>query len=73
MGRVPACIDHTVVAMEVHGEGDAAELLILMRDVAPRLLPEGDAVVGTGVHRGFIEHMAQLAASFGAGPTRMVC
>ena len=42
MDRVPACIDHTVVAMEVAGEGEAAELLMLMRDVAPHRarLPE---------------------------------
>jgi hypothetical protein len=64
MDRVPACIDHTVVAMEVNGAGEASELLMLMRDVGQCLLPEGDAVVGTGVHGGFIEHMAQLAASF---------
>ena len=64
MDRVPACIDHTVVAMEVNGEGDRSELLMLMRDVAPYLIPEGDAVVGTGIHGGFIEQMAQLAVSF---------
>lgn len=64
MDRVPACIDHTIVAMEVNGEGDAAELLMLMRDVGPYLVAEGDAVIGAGVHGGFIEHMAELAASF---------
>jgi len=64
MDQVPACIDHTVVAMEVSGEGEAAELLMLMDDVAPYVIAEGDAVIEAGVHQGFIEHMAQLAASF---------
>jgi hypothetical protein len=64
MDRVPACIDHAVVAMEVRGSGDDAELSILMRDVAADLVPEGDAPVSRAQHRGFIDHLAQLGATF---------
>jgi hypothetical protein len=64
LDRVPACIDHTVVAMEVSGEGDDAELTVLMRDVGPHLVPEGDAVVPEAQHRGFVDHLAQLTAAF---------
>src|SRR3954465_1973669 len=34
LGGVPASIDHAVVAMEIEGDGDDAELTVLMRDVA---------------------------------------
>ena len=64
MDRVPACIDHTVVAMEVCGEGDDAELSMFMRDVGPHLVPEGDTVVSDAQHQGFIDHLAQLSATF---------
>ncbi|MBV9660895.1 MAG: phosphotransferase [Acidimicrobiales bacterium] len=62
--RVPACIDHTVVAMQVDGAGDDAVLSTLMRDVAEHLIPEGDAQVSPGQHEGFIDHMAQLSSTF---------
>ncbi|MHB8463413.1 MAG: aminoglycoside phosphotransferase [Acidimicrobiales bacterium] len=64
MDQAPTCIDHTVVAMEVTGTGDDAELAMLMRDVGPFLVPEGDAVVPAAQHEGFMEHLAQLDASF---------
>ena len=64
MGRAPACIDHTVVAMQLSGEGDDAVLTTIMRDVGPHLVPEGDAVVPAAQHGGFIEHLADLSASF---------
>jgi hypothetical protein len=64
MAGVPGCIDHTVVAMEVDGEGDDAELSMLMRDVGEHLVPEGDEVVPMRVHAGFVEAMAALAAAY---------
>jgi hypothetical protein len=64
MSRVPACIDHAVVAMEITGQGDEAELAMLMRDVGAFLVPEGDTVVSEAQHCGFVEHLAQLSASF---------
>lgn len=64
MRQAPASIDHTVVAMEIHGAGDEAVLSMLMRDVGLYLVPEGDAVVPSAQHEGFIEHLAELSASF---------
>jgi hypothetical protein len=64
MDQAPECIDHTVVAMEVAGEGDAAVLSMLMRDVGPHLVPEGDDVVPDAQHRGFLDHLAALSAVF---------
>jgi hypothetical protein len=64
MARAPRCIDHTVVAMEVDGEGDHAVLTMLMRDVGGSLVPPGDTVVPAGQHENFIAHMAALSAAF---------
>jgi len=64
MDAAPPCIDHTVVAMQLDGEGDEAVLSLLMRDVADHLVPEGDDVVSIEQHRNFVEHMAEMAASF---------
>ena len=64
MDRTPDCIDHTVVAMGIAGHGDEAELTMVMRDVAPWLVPEGDDVVPETQHRGFVEHLAALSAGF---------
>ena len=64
MDQAPACIDHTVVAMEVAGEGDDAVLSMLMHDVGAHLVPEGDVTVPESHHHGFMEHMAALSATF---------
>jgi hypothetical protein len=64
MDQVPTCIDPTVVAMEIDGDGEDAELRILMRDVAAYLVPGGDGPVPQTQHEGFIDHLAQLCAAF---------
>ncbi len=64
MGRAPDCIDHTVVAMQLSGEGDDGVLTVIMRDVALHLVPEGDAVVPVAQHGGFVEHLAELSVAF---------
>jgi Phosphotransferase enzyme family len=64
MRSAPDCIDHTVVAMDVAGEGDEAVLSMLMRDVGPYLVPEGDTRVPLEQHRGFVDHLAQLCGRF---------
>ena len=64
MDRVPACIDHAVVAMEIDGVGDDAVCSTLMRDVGAHLVPEGDAVVGPAQHAAFIDHLAELSVRF---------
>jgi hypothetical protein len=64
MDRVPDSIDHTVVAMELEGVGDQAELSMLMRDVGPYLVPEGDVMVTEVQHARFIDHLAELSMAF---------
>jgi hypothetical protein len=64
MDRVPACIDHTVVAMQIDGHGDDAVCSTLMRDVGEHLVPEGDTVVSQADHEGFVDHLAELCAKF---------
>ena len=64
MDQVPACIDHTVVAMELDGVGDDAVCSTLMRDVGAHLVPEGDTIVAQSQHEAFIDHLAQLCATF---------
>jgi hypothetical protein len=64
LDRVPPEIDHTVVgAVEGLGRNGWGGAL-LMRDVAPWLIPEGDTVVPLEVHLGFLDHMAALHAAF---------
>lgn len=61
---VPPSIDHTVVGAVAglgrNGWGGA----LLMRDVTPSLVAEGDTTVPLRQHRGLLEHMAELHASF---------
>jgi hypothetical protein len=64
MKRVPACIDHAVVAMEIDGVGDDAVCSTLMRDVGAHLVPEGETVVALTQHAAFLEHLAQLSFRF---------
>jgi len=64
MDRAPGCIDHTVVAMGLDGEGDHAVLTMVMRDVGDCLVPPGDVVVPPGQHASFIAHLAALSATF---------
>ena len=64
MAATPPCIDHTVVAMQLDGDGDDAVLSMLMRDVGPHLVPEGDSMVSAAQHAGFVEHLAEMSAAF---------
>jgi hypothetical protein len=64
MQRAPSCIDHAVVGMAVTGEGHDAPLSILMRDIGPLLIPEGDDVIDPSFHDAFMDHLAGLSATF---------
>jgi hypothetical protein len=59
---IPACLDHAIIACD-HLPGSRAGGM-LMRDVGPSLLPEGQAPVPLHQHRRFLEHMAALHAAF---------
>lgn len=60
LDAVPECIDHCVVGAAKEGRVGA----VLLRDVSDALLPLGDEPFEAGVHAGFLDHMAQLHASF---------
>ena len=62
--RFPVEIDHTVVAMARDGEGVAAQVGILMRDVGDRFVPPGDAPITAQTHARFIDHLAALCVAF---------
>jgi hypothetical protein len=64
MDRLPACIDHATVAMECTRTDHGAVITIVMRDVGPWLVPEGDTPVPLEQHRRFLDHMAALHAEF---------
>jgi hypothetical protein len=58
--RVPPSIDHCFVGVAREQRGAA----ILMRDVGPWLVPEGDRPVPLEQHLNFLAHMAELHAAF---------
>lgn len=60
LDRVPDCIDHTVVGAAWDGSRGA----ILMRDVSQWFLPEGDHEIPLEQHLRFLDHMAELHATF---------
>ena len=64
MDKPPACIDHTVVAMEGTGAGGGAVLSMLVRDVGPCLLPPGDTPVPQAQPEAFLAHMAEPYGAF---------
>ena len=64
MHQLPDCLDHAVLAMQVDETTTEAVLTVVMRDVAPALVPSGDAVLPPEQHRRFIEHLAALSAHF---------
>ena len=63
LDRLPKSIDHAMVGAAAglgrHGWGSA----ILMRDVSPWLVPEGDDPVEPEAEARFLDHMAELHAS----------
>lgn len=58
--RVPPSIDHGFAGVAPEGRGAA----ILMRDVGPWLVPEGDDPVPLEQHLRFVDHMAEFHAAF---------
>jgi len=58
--RVPAEIDTAMVAMTV----DDGKLAMLLRDISPSLIPEGDEPVSVEQHHRFMDHMAAFHATF---------
>ena len=69
LDRLPPELDHAVVAAAWDDRPEGRGAVLVMRDVAPHLVPEGDEALPAGQHRTFIEHMAGLHATFWGCPT----
>ena len=61
MGESPPEIDHAVVGMAADGEGEAALLTILMRDIGECLFEEGDSTIELDAHLGLLDGLAALS------------
>jgi hypothetical protein len=64
LDRVPPCVDHAVVGAAVGLGRNGWGAALLMRDMSPWLVPQGDDPVPLDQHLRFLEHMAALHATF---------
>lgn len=64
LDRLPACIDHAVVGAAWDDRPDGRGAVLVMHDVGPWLVPEGDGQLPLAQHLSFLDHMAQLHATF---------
>jgi hypothetical protein len=62
LDALPDCFDHAIVG--VAHEPATLTTTLLMHDVGRWLVPEGDIVISLEQHRRFLDHMAQLHATF---------
>ena len=60
----PSSIDHAVVGAARGFGRNGWGAALLMRDVGPHLVPEGDDPVPAAQHAAFIDHLADLSARF---------
>ena len=72
LARLPACINQPIVAVAWEpptGTGPSGGCAVLMRDVAPWLVPATAEPIAVDQHERFLRHMAALHAEFwGCGP-----
>lgn len=61
---VPGCIDHAVVGAAAGLGRNGWGAALLLRDVGPWLVPEGDTPLPHSQHRRLLDHMAALHATF---------
>jgi len=64
LDRLPASIDHAIVGVADGLGRNGWGAAILMRDVAPWLVPEGDALLDPEQEARLLDHMAELHAAF---------
>ena len=57
---LPDCLDSTVVGVARYAGGAD----VMMRDISPWLVPEGDAAFPLALHEQVLDHMAGLHAAF---------
>ncbi len=68
LDRLPAAIDHTMVAAAWDERPEGRGAVLVMHDVVDHLVPEGDTPLPLEQHRRFVEHMARLHAAFWDAP-----
>jgi hypothetical protein len=61
---LPASIDHTIVGMASSDGRNGWGAVVLMRDVSPWMVPEGDSAIPLDQHLRFLDHMAEVHAAF---------
>jgi Phosphotransferase enzyme family len=70
LARVPACFNQPIVSVASTprtGTGPSGGCAVLMRDVAPWLVPATDEPITADEHERFLRHMAELHAAFWEG------
>jgi len=76
LDRLPSCIGQPIVAAGPDPDRPAGsrQVVLVMEDVGPWLVPAGDAPVSEELNRQFLTHMAELQAVFwDAGPELEIC
>jgi hypothetical protein len=64
LDALPPALDHTVVDAACGFDRNGWGAALLMRDVGRHLVPEGDEPVPLEQHASFVDHMAELSATF---------
>src|SRR5690242_4451708 len=62
LAALPDCVDHTIVAMS--REPATGEVVVVMRDVGPYLVPADGTALPLDQHLRFLDHMARWHAHF---------
>jgi hypothetical protein len=62
LDALPGVLDHAVLGASY--DAGSGRGTILMRDIGHTLVPTGDGPIGLAQHRRFLDHMAELHASF---------
>jgi hypothetical protein len=64
LAAMPACIDHAVVGCAAGLGRNGWGAALLMRDVTAELVPPGDDPIALDAELAFLDHMAEIHASF---------
>jgi hypothetical protein len=64
LDALPASLDHAVVGAAAGFGRNGWGAALLLRDVSEHLVPPGDAPLSLVQHRGLLDHLAELSATF---------
>lgn len=62
--QAPSSIEHTMIGMALEGRGRQQRLAMLMDDRTEDLVPAGSEPISLRRHASFLEHMAQMHATY---------